>query len=283
MTESAAATVHHELDRVRSFGIEIIGGKEAEELAKNGHYSHLFIGDLEPQIIRGIVEGFGVPFRFDVVGICAQDHGVPPRGQSHLDYRHQLFQAILDENPFPHALLYRTDEVPPTLNRLRSIATTAQELPTEEIYVMDSGMAAMTGALLDPTARSERTVIVLDIATSHTLGAAFSDRELASFFEYHTCDITLPRLEQLLQDLADGKLDHERILTEGGHGAYTRSKVGFNHIGAIVVTGPKRRLMIESKLPLTWGAPMGDNMMTGTAGLLEAIRARREMKPLALV
>ena len=46
----------------------------------------------------------------------------------------------------------------------------------------------------------------------------------------------------------------------------------------IVATGPKRRLIGNSRLEISYGAPLGDNMMTGTVGILEAIR-RREGKP----
>ncbi|MBW2312327.1 MAG: hypothetical protein JRF35_14885 [Deltaproteobacteria bacterium] len=34
-------------------------------------------------------------------GICAQDHGRPPEGVSHLDYRHTVFKERLDEDPYP--------------------------------------------------------------------------------------------------------------------------------------------------------------------------------------
>ena len=34
----------------------------------------------------------------------------------------------------------------------------------------------------------------------------------------------------------------------------------------------KPRLVEASRLPITFGAPWGDNMMTGTVGLLEALR-----------
>ena len=99
--------------------------------------------------------------------------------------------------------------------------------------------------------------------------------QLAGFFEYHTRDITLERLEILMQDQANGKLHHRQILSEGGHGAYTRKSFGFEALEAIIVTGPKRAILRNTKLPITYGAPMGDNMMTGTAGLLEAIRRRK--------
>jgi uncharacterized protein (DUF1786 family) len=83
-----------------------------------------------------------VIFEIDAVAICAQDHGVPPAGVSHLDYRHNMFQYRLKENPYPHVLLYRNDEVPREMNRLSSIAQSAGAIPTEEIYVMGKSSTA---------------------------------------------------------------------------------------------------------------------------------------------
>jgi len=272
MTMSAAATVHHDLEKVTGMGIRVVGQAEAAALARSGDFSVLEIGDLELKRIKRIVNGFGVPFRFDRVGICAQDHGVAPKGVSHLDYRHGLFKAVLDQTPFPHSLLHPRDKVPVTFNRLCSIAETSRQLPAGEAYLMDSGMAAVLGASLDLQAATKKRVLVLDIATSHTVGAALDDGELAGFFEYHTHDITLPRLEELIVRLAEGTLKHEAILAEGGHGAYIRTSFGFSGVDVIVATGPKRQLVQNSKLPIVFGAPFGDNMMTGTVGLLEAIR-----------
>jgi uncharacterized protein (DUF1786 family) len=274
MSRSSAATIHHDMKKVKSQGIEVIDDKKAERLKDKEGYSHLDIGDLEMERIEEIVRGMGVPFSFDVVGICAQDHGVPPTGKSHLDYRHNIFREILDEKPYPHSLLYRKDELPGDMNRLNSIGMRAEGFPAEDIYVMDSGMAAVLGASLDPLARGKENIIVLDIATSHTVGASLAGGEIFGFFEYHTRDISLERLESLLVDLAEGNLEHERILKGGGHGAYIRDSFGFESTEIIVATGPKRSLIDDSKLPITLGAPFGDNMMTGTAGVLEAIQRR---------
>ena len=54
-----------------------------------------------------------------------------------------------------------------------------------------------------------------------------------------------------------------------------RKTVGFDNLEAIIATGPKRDIVIGSELTMLYGAPMGDNMMTGAVGLLEAIRNRR--------
>ena len=68
---------------------------------------------------------------------------------------------------------------------------------------------------------------------------------------------------------------HKQVLEEGGHGAYLRKAIRFEAVEIIVATGPKRRMVGNSRLPIEFGAPMGDNMMTGTVGVLEAIRRRK--------
>ena len=275
MTESAAATLSHHKDQIIDWGIQIIGETEVGPYRENPQYSQLTLEDLDINRVEMIVKGFGVPYEFDAVGVCAQDHGVPPPGVSHLAYRHEVNREILDRMPYPHALLHRSTQVPPTLNRLCSIAKSAEKLPTVEAFVMDSGMAAILGASVDTLASSKKNVMVLDVATSHTVGAALSGGELCGFFEYHTRDITLNRMESLLCELADGQLTNEDILHEGGHGAYVRRTIGFDTVEIILATGPKRRLIETSRLPMTLGAPWGDNMMTGTVGLLEAIRRHK--------
>ena len=274
MSASSAATVHHDAERVRSFGIRVVPDDEAEDLGRSGGYARLVTGDLDVERIRRLLEGLDVPFAFDVVCACAQDHGVPPPGVSHLDFRHERFRALLEPSPFPESLLYAADRVPGEFNRLRSIARDAAGLPAGEVYVMDSGMAAVLGASLDPEALSCRRLLVLDVATSHTVGAALEEGELCGFFEYHTADVTRERMDGLLEGLAEGSLSHRAILEEGGHGAYIRRSFGMDAVERIVATGPKRGLL-EGALPgIRPGAPWGDNMMTGTVGMLEAVHRR---------
>jgi uncharacterized protein (DUF1786 family) len=280
MSRSAAATVHHDIQRVRSFGIEVVDDDIAQTLARQGT-GHWFISeDLECKRLERIVRGLGVPYEFDAVAICAQDHGVPPQGISHLDYRHKIFQKYLDKSPFPADLLFSEDEVPASMNRLGSIAASARELPAKRVYVMDSGMAAVLGAGMDMHSRARKCVMVLDVATSHTVAAVLEGGAMAGFFEYHTHDVVLKELEQRLIQLAEGRLSHEQILGAGGHGAYLRKRVGFDAVEVILATGPKRRLLKDSKLDIVFGAPWGDNMMTGTVGLLEAVRRREELEPI---
>jgi len=73
-------------------------------------------------------------------------------------------------------------------------------------------------------------------------------------------------------------LEHKKILEEGGHGAYIRKFFGYQSVEIIIATGPKRSLLGSSGLPIVLGAPLGDNMMTGTVGVLEAILRRKDIK-----
>lgn len=280
MSSSAAATLHHDPQKVKSWGIDVVESHQADDFRRENTYQSLILEDLEARRLQRIVEGFGVPFKFEAVVVCAQDHGVPPAGESHLDFRHKMFTDLLEQNPYPHTLLFDAREVPVTLNRLRCLAQSARLLPTEEVYVMDSGMAAMLGGTMDLLARQKQHLLILDVATSHTVGAAIQGDEIAGFFEYHTSDITLERLEQLIVDLCEGRLEHTQVLREGGHGAFLRKHYGFDAIDVIIATGPKRGLVRGSRLPMEYGAPYGDNMMTGTVGLLEAIRRHQGLAPL---
>ncbi len=276
MSDAAAATIHHDPDRVRSSGIVILSAAGARALAAKPGYTHVALGDIEPERIRSLVESLGVPFQFDIIGVCAQDHGVAPPGVSHLDFRHRLFASALDRSPYPHALVYRGDRVPEAFNRLRSIAHAAAKLPAREVYVMDSGLAAIQGACCDPLCVAMERYMVMDIATSHTVGAAIIEDEIAGFFEYHTHDMTVKKLDRLLSALPGGEISHNQIVREGGHGAYTRRQFDFEKAETILVTGPKRALMNPSRHHLSNGAPWGDNMMTGTVGVLEAIRKYKD-------
>ncbi|MEJ2038106.1 MAG: DUF1786 family protein [Desulfosarcinaceae bacterium] len=276
---SAAATLHHDPDRVRQWGLQVEPDDAMARYVDDPAYTEVVLADVQAERIWRIVGGMGFDLKFEVVALCAQDHGTAPKGVSHLDFRHNLHQDLLGGDPRPERLMFRSDQVPPAFNRLRCMASAAKALNAAEIYVMDSGMAAILGASQDLQLDPARPAAVLDIATSHTVGAVVHEDRIAGYFEYHTHDITLDKLERLLRDLPEGRIDHARVLAEGGHGAFLHETVGFDALQGILATGPKRRLVADSQLPVIWGAPWGDNMMTGTVGLLEAVRRVKGMEP----
>lgn len=280
MSPSAAATINHDLDQVRLRGIEVLDADPQDPQEERPELTHLRLADVDVGRLNQLLSAFGVSSELDVVGCCLQDHGVPPAGVTHLEHRHRTWTRRLEADPRPHQMLWAAGEVPPTFNRLCSAADDAALLVPREIYVMDSGAAALVGARLDPRCQAADRALVLDVATSHTLGATFEGDKLCGLFEYHTRDLTPERLDELIADLSEGRLDHDEVLAEGGHGAFTRRALGLDRLELILATGPKRHLVSGSRHPITLGAPLGDNMMTGTAGLLSAIRSRRGDGPI---
>jgi len=280
ITASAAATLSHDLAKVRRWGLEVVDDERALSLAGRPEYACVSLTDIDPLRIRALVNALGIECSFDVVAVCAQDHGVAPAGVSHLDFRHRLFARLLEETPHAHALLFRAGSIPEEMNRLRTMAANCADLSAGEIFVMDSGMAAITGACLDVSVTGCRTFMVLDVATSHTVVAVIHDGQLAGFFEYHTRDMSAAVLDRLAPMLADGRLTHQQVLEQGGHGAWIDKAPGFDQVEKIIVTGPQRHLVAGSSLNLIWGAPAGDNMMTGTVGLAEAVRRAKNLPSL---
>ncbi len=277
---SAAATLSHDLEKVRHWGLEVVDDQQALSLAARPEYACVTLADIDPLRIRALVHALGLECSFEVVAVCAQDHGKAPAGVSHLDFRHRLFSRYLEEDPNPYALLFKAGDVPWEMNRLRTMAASCVDLTSGDVFVMDSGMAAIAGARLDASVATCRTFMVLDVATSHTVVAVIHDGQLAGFFEYHTRDMSAAVFDRLAPLLADGNLTHQQILEQGGHGAWINKAPGFDRIEKVVVTGPQRHLVADSDLDLVWGAPAGDNMMTGTVGLAEAVRRARKMPSL---
>ncbi len=273
ITPRAAATIHNDVLKVKKLGFILLhDDSKPPSLPEN--IFKVELGDLGHAGIRVLMEGMHLPWNFDFLVLALQDHGFPPPGISNLDFRHQFIKERIEENPVPEHFLYSLADLPPYLTRMQAALKQSRFFPAKETFIMDSGMAAILGATQDESTRGLDTFMVLDIATSHTLAAIIDQKEIAGFFEYHTRDITLTKIEELMTRLAEGNISHRQIIEEGGHGAYLRKAPGLSSIQAFIATGPKRNLLIDSSFNIHFGAPWGDNMMTGTVGLLEALRRK---------
>jgi uncharacterized protein (DUF1786 family) len=275
MTRSAAETIHHRKERIESTGVTLVSREVAQKEMKRSNVSWFKTGDIVVTDILSILTSMGIEPAVDFFGIAVQDHGTPVKKVSSLDFRHQIFKEIIGNSPKPSAFLFESEQIPSTLRRMRAVAMDSKEYPSEKIYLMDTGMAAILGASSDPSVRGKKSILVLDIATSHTLGALLIEGEIGGFFEYHTSALTSEVLKSLVIDLANGTLSHGKVISEGGHGAYVRKGVGFDRVEIILATGPKRTLLEHVGIErITLGAPFGDNMMTGPAGLILAMAER---------
>ena len=67
MSKSSAATIHHDMQRVAAHGIRLVDEAEADGLKDDSRFHHIRTGDLQPDRLQSLVQGFGVPFEFDAV------------------------------------------------------------------------------------------------------------------------------------------------------------------------------------------------------------------------
>ena len=86
---------------------------------------------------------------------------------------------------------------------------------------MDTGAAALAGALEDPVVRGHEECLVANIGNFHTLAFHLRDGQILALFEHHTGLLDRAKLEGYLRELSAGTLTNERIFDDSGHGALT--------------------------------------------------------------
>jgi uncharacterized protein (DUF1786 family) len=139
---------------------------------------------------------------------------------------------------------------------------------------MDTGSAAVLGALEDPLVRSQRECMLCNVGNFHTLAFHLTQGRIAGIFEHHTGEIDRANLEQMLVKLADGTLTNEEVFNTSGHGALILDHAGKDVDKAfpfLAVTGPRREMLRGSLLHPYEATPHGDMMLAGCFGLLRAL------------
>jgi uncharacterized protein (DUF1786 family) len=140
---------------------------------------------------------------------------------------------------------------------------------------MDTGSAAVLGALEDPLVRSQRECILCNLGNFHTLAFHLTQGRIVGIFEHHTGEIDRANLEQMLVKLADGTLTNEDVFNTSGHGALIidhANRVSVNKtFPFLAVTGPRREMLRGSSLHPYEATPHGDMMLAGCFGLLRAL------------
>ncbi len=283
-TPDAARTLDDDLTMVEAQGLRIVD--EAEAPAVRRHHGdalvQLALRDFDAAAIHTALAAFGVDTRVDAVAVAAFDHGAAPPGVSDRRFRFDAIATRVRERPDALAFAYRKDELPADLTRLAAVAADAaryggqdddqdDELPT---VVMDTGAAALAGALEDPIVHRHDEALVANIGNFHTLAFHLRGGQIVGLFEHHTGLLDRAKLEGYLRELAAGTLENERIFTDSGHGALVLEATDPRQDGTalfLAVTGPRRELLRGSGLASYEAVPHGDMMLAGCFGLLRAV------------
>ena len=304
-TADAARTLDDDLAGVEAQGLRVVSDDEAERLiAAGGDLLHVEMRDFNATALCAALTAFGVDPAVDAVAVAAFDHGAAPPGYSDRRFRFDYIERAVRARPQPLAFAYRAGNIPADLTRLRAVAADAAAYPGEagcapEVFVMDTGAAAVAGALEDEMVRAHDECLIANIGNFHTLAFHLWRGRILALFEHHTGELDRPRLESYLRELAAGTLDNQRIFDDSGHGALRLARperfgdqddgsngdASDDSIPFLAVTGPRRELLRGSALRPYEAVPHGDMMLAGCFGLLRGMAAldTRYADPVAAV
>ncbi len=263
---SAAKTIRDDLREVEAMGVEIVDQKPGTECVE------IELRDLDLDKLSSALSLYDVSLP-EIVAVAVQDHG-EAIGKSNRKFRFEHWESFLQGEGRLQDLLYR-DNVPPYLTRMLAVQEDAPGA-----FVMDTGTAAFSGALLDPVVASHQKdgVLLVNVGNQHTLAALMKGERIWGIFEHHTGLLTPEKLSDYLQRFVQGKLSNEEVYNDHGHGcAVVPGAPGPESFSFAAVTGPQRHL--AEKIGY-FAVPYGDMMLSGSFGLVAAVKKYLQQKQL---
>jgi len=258
MEESAAYSIRNDLDEVRSMGIEV------ETKPSSGQFHELEICEIDLDLLRRFLTQFGEEFKFDVVAIAVQDHGVAPQTISDRTFRFNQMEAMLQQDNRPESFHFLEGSVPDYFLRMKSAVRAVRRFSASPVLVMDTAFSAILGCM----DQVEEPSLVVNVGNGHTIAALMIDGKIEGIYEHHTHQLTPEKLEKHLRLFCRGELEGQEVYEDDGHGVITLTPfLGDIHVR---VTGPNRDLFRKTSLNYTFAAPGGNTMMTGPMGLVKA-------------
>jgi uncharacterized protein (DUF1786 family) len=265
-TEDAARTIHNDLTRVRELGVEIRADAPVGAVI-------IDTSDVDLEALAAALAPFGVALP-SVVAVAVQDHGYRP-GSGNNEVRFEYLQGLLAGGGDLRRMVYC--DPPAGMTRMDAVR---RALPG--VFLMDTGAAAVLGALGDPAvaeAANGDGAILVNVGNMHTFATLVHGRRLYGLFEHHTVGITPQVIGGLVERLRHATLDTEGFREQfDGHGAALDP--AYREVGPftfVAVTGPHRRL--ARGLGYHEAAPHGDMMLAGAWGLVNGVRLRLECQP----
>lgn len=263
-TPEAALTFDDELAKVEQMGVRIVALDDVFHLTD---VERITMTDLDFDAIARALALFGVDFAPALVAVAVFDHGNAPPGVSDRAFRFDYIAETVAQNDLA-AFAYRRSAIPERLTRMRAVATALHsDIP---MVVMDTAPAAVLGALEDPVVRRADRSLVANLGNFHTLAFHLHEGQVLGLFEHHTGELSRPRLEGYLQQLANGTISNSDVFGDKGHGALMVRKPD-RAPDFLAVVGPRRGLLAGSDLRPYLAVPHGDMMLAGCFGLLRAV------------
>jgi len=271
-TTDAAQTFNDDLDYVASMGIEIISEEEVTRLPDS--VERLVFQDFDCALVLDTLANFSVDVRnLAAVAIAVFDHGAAPKDYSDRQFRFDYLTERMGKSRDLSTFAFLADEIPTIMTRMQAVANTA-DCVDAPLVLMDTAPAAVLGSTFDTRVATRDRNLVVNVGNFHTIAFKLGLMGIEAIFEHHTGFLDTEKMDKLVVSLADGRLKHEEVYDDHGHGALVLTPEPLDLDGGefgIVVTGPRRNMMRFSTLRPYFATPYGDMMITGCFGLLAAI------------
>ena len=269
-TPDAARTFNDDLEQVQhEMGVEVVAEETARTLLLRDEVAHVPFRDFDFFAIRDAFAAFGLDLHPDAIAVAVFDHGAAPPGVSDRQFRMDYLVDRLRQERRLSTFAFRRAEVPSIMTRLRAAADTAATQSGLPVIAMDTAPAAILGAQDDHVVASRPDAMIVNVGNFHTLAFQFQGGQFVRLFEHHTGLLTPDRLVEWLEKLADGRIAHESVFADHGHGA-----LALDHqpvpLAFVAVVGPRRAMLRHSRLPSYFAVPHGDQMLVGCFGMLRA-------------
>ncbi|MGA7076195.1 MAG: DUF1786 domain-containing protein [Halobacteriota archaeon] len=272
-TPLAAKTLNDDLNKVSSWGVQITDRSPREDCVQ------IEMKDVDVHALRSALQQFDVNLP-TVCAVACQDHG-ESYGSNRI-FRFQHLKDLIEKGGELASFTYFDGKIPDYLTRLKAVYRTLKKERMERVLLMDTGPAAIFGALYDDVVakRAYEPHIVVNIGNGHTLAAMLYEKKVVGMFEHHTSMLNTNKLDHLLSLFMDGNLTQEWVFEDGGHGCYI-NQAGFYEINRayrergfhVTVIGPLRDIMKGSRLSPYFAVPGGDMMLAGCFGLITGFQA----------
>ncbi|MBX5490926.1 MAG: DUF1786 domain-containing protein [Chloroflexi bacterium] len=266
-TPDAARTFDDELAKVERLGVRLVSEDEAAGLRG---VRRIVLRDLYFDTLLRTLAAFGAPTALDAVAVAVFDHGNAPPGVSDRAFRFAYLARTVNAPTGLAAFAFLRHAIPPELTRMAAVAASLD--PSIPLLVMDTGPAAVLGALEDPVVRATPSPLVVNVGNFHTLAFHLAAGRVAGLFEHHTGELTRAELERYLDRLAAGTLTNDEVFADMGHGALIADPAAPPPSRTVAI-GPRRALLAGSPLAPYLAVPHGAMMLAGCYGLLRAFAA----------
>ncbi|WP_409198301.1 DUF1786 domain-containing protein [Methanobrevibacter acididurans] len=267
----AGKTIRDNLEQVASYGIEIVEDKNNK---KYENYTKITLQDVNINKISNIISQYDLNYNFDALAIAVQDHGYNEK-MGDRDFRFEKIREKLKKPIKPEEYGFLKEEIPEYYSRMQSVKKSVQlaiknKNHEKPLLLMDTKFASICGMYYDKSTEGLNSYIVMDIGNGHTTVASIENGKIQGVYEHHTSRLNGEKIDKLNKRLADGTITFEEVHDDDGHGAHVINPI--SKIEKVIVSGPKRKLIEDTKLDYHYASPGGDVMMTGTIGLIKTIK-----------